>query len=373
MTNTQNEFDVAVLGGGLCGLAAALLLHEAGKSVYVLEAREVPGGRVRSVFDQSGEYVADLGPTWIWPAYQPVMTRWIEKLELSVSPQFDTGDAILDHGAGQPPQRAFLPGQVGTVRVAGGSQALVDALAEKLPDGTIRTGTRARSVTTGPDGVYVGLGSESPVRARQLIVAIPPRIALNTVEWQPLLPRDLADALDMTPTWMAPHAKVVVLYETPFWREHGLSGRVASRAGPIVECHDHCADNGSTVALWGFIGWPREIRVKQGEELPNQIRAQMKRCFGTETPDPVAIHIEEWSQDPLVASRSDLTGPMAHPSVGPAALRRLYFEERVSFAGSETAEQSPGLIEGAFDAAERAASSILGTNISRGLESAGQK
>ena len=371
MSSTQNEFDVAVLGGGLCGLAAALLLHEAGKSVGVLEARETPGGRVRSVFDQSGKYIADLGPTWIWPAYQPVMTRWIEKLGLSVSPQFDTGDAILDHGDGQPPQQGFMPGQIGNMRVVGGSQAMVEALAERRPHGTVRTGTRARSVATGPEGVSVGIGSETPVRARQLIVAMPPRIALSTVNWQPQLPRDLADALDMTPTWMAPHAKVVVLYEKPFWRELGLSGRIASRAGPIVECHDHCADDGSTAALWGFIGWPHEMRIKLSDELPNQIRAQLKRCFGAETPDPVAVHIEEWSQDPLVASRNDLTAAMAHPSVGPAALRRLYFEGRVSFAGSETAEQSPGLIEGAFDAAERAASSILGTNISRGLEAAG--
>lgn len=373
MNGTQDEVDVIVLGGGLSGLAAASLLHEAGRSVCVLEARERPGGRIRSVFDERGRYLADLGPTWIWPAYQPVITRWIDRLGLSVFSQFDNGDAILDYGVDQSPQRTFVPGQVGTMRVVGGSQAIVDALAGRLPGGTVRTGRRARWIEAGPEEITVGTGTETPLRGRHLIVALPPRIALNTVNWQPELPRELRYALTTSPTWMAPHAKVAVLYEKAFWRESGLSGRIASRAGPVVECHDHCNGDGTMPALWGFIGWPHDMRVKLGDKLENEVRTQLKRCFGAGSPDPTAIHIEDWSQDPFVTSRDDLVEPLAHPSAGPAALRKLYFEGRISFAGSETAEQSPGLIEGAFDAAERAVSSILGAGAASGLDVSRQR
>lgn len=50
--------DIVVLGGGLAGLAAAYELESAGHNVTVLEARKVPGGRVRTLRDfPDGLYV----------------------------------------------------------------------------------------------------------------------------------------------------------------------------------------------------------------------------------------------------------------------------------------------------------------------------
>ncbi len=63
--------DVAVVGAGLAGLAAARALLAAGRSVLVLEARERVGGRVWSVPLSTGG-VADLGAQWIGPTQERI-------------------------------------------------------------------------------------------------------------------------------------------------------------------------------------------------------------------------------------------------------------------------------------------------------------
>lgn len=368
MSSSHSDAEIIVIGAGLSGLASALLLIEAGRTVRIVEARDRPGGRIRSVIEKkSDDFVADLGPTWIWPSFQPVVAHWVTKLELDLFPQFESGNAILDYGPGNKPESRFLPGQVGNLRVAGGLQAMIDRLVALLPDGVIMTNAPVLSVSSTASGVELKLSSdECPhLSCERAIVAVPPRIAAASIDWKPELPTALTRALEATPTWMAPHAKIVALYEKPFWRNKGLSGRIASQAGPIVEGHDHCGPDGSPAAIFGFIGWPHEVRAEAGSNLEAEVRAQLKRCFGADNPEPLSVHVEDWARDQLVASSKDLTEPMSHPDVGPNVLREAHAEERIWFAGSETARRSPGLVEGAFDAAERTVAGLthLGTAV----------
>ncbi len=352
---------VIVIGAGISGLATANLLRDAGHKVLVLEARDQPGGRVRSVRDgERGGYLGDLGPTWMWPDVQPIIVSWLSRLELDVVEQFDTGHAVLEYEENSVPVTNHIPGQLGTVRVHGGTQAIIDGLAGALPDGVIQSNAPVTSVVVDAQGVKIITRSDTvrEFTATRLVVAVPPRLAVSAIDWQPTLSTSLRAALGSMPTWMAPHAKVVAIYDTPFWRERGLSGRIASRVGPIVEAHDHSGAGGADAALWGFLGWPHDMRAEYNGVLKDQIEAQLARCFGADAPTPTAIHIMDWATDPFVAVPDDLTGPMSHPTVGPNVLREPHFDERVYFAGAETAVQSPGLIEGAFAAAEHAAASI---------------
>jgi monoamine oxidase len=162
-----------------------------------------------------------------------------------------------------------------------------------------------------------------------------------------------------TPTWMSTHAKAVALYDRPFWRDVGLAGRIASRTGPLVEAHDHSSADGTTAAIFGFVGLPPDVRQKDPEGLKQAIRNQLAQCFGPEAIQPNALVVQDWASNPHVVTDLDLSGPAHHPDVGPAILRQTFLDGRIRFAVSETSDVSPGLIEGALAAGERAALDIL--------------
>jgi monoamine oxidase len=64
--------EIAIVGGGLTGLAVANLLRTEGKDFRLFEARSRLGGRIFTVEEPSG-LALDLGPTWFWPAENPLL------------------------------------------------------------------------------------------------------------------------------------------------------------------------------------------------------------------------------------------------------------------------------------------------------------
>ena len=90
---TTANHDVIIIGGGLAGLSCAVRLHEAGKSVLVLEATDRVGGRVRS--DVVDGFVLDHGFQVLLTAY-PACRELLDYSELKLRP-FEPG-ALVRHG-----------------------------------------------------------------------------------------------------------------------------------------------------------------------------------------------------------------------------------------------------------------------------------
>ena len=351
--------DVVVVGAGLSGLTAASLLLEAGINVRLVEAGKEIGGRIRALRDPaSGRALADLGPTWVWPKYQPVVARWLEALGIETFEQFNDGDAVI-LGYGPKPIRQPLPGQDGMVRLAGGPTALIDALAKQIGLNNIRCSTSVTGLfEDGPKRISVQLGSGEILPADKVIVAVPLRVAVTTLDL-PWAPQPLINAMRETPTWMSTHAKAVALFERPFWRAAGLSGRIASRNGPLVEAHDHTGIDGAPAAIFGFVGWPPEVRRRNPEGLRRAILEQLTECFGQSAARPVSLALQDWATNPQIVTELDISQPSGHPEIGPSVLRQPHIGGRVWFAVSEASDVSPGLVEGALAAGERAALSVL--------------
>lgn len=65
------------------------------------------------------------------------------------------------------------------------------------------------------------------------IFTLPPRLVAYHIEFSPSHPPELIVDIGKKPTWMAGQAKVVAVYDCPFWMKAGLSRYVLSDVGPL--------------------------------------------------------------------------------------------------------------------------------------------
>ena len=353
----EHDITVAIVGGGLSGLAACYLLNKAGIGAHLFEANGRLGGRILSLTDpRSGAYLGDLGPTWVWSEFQPIASRWLHELGMETYDQYQAGYLVLDLSADSAPERAYLPHQQSSTRLVGGPRALVDQLTQAIPAPHIHMNARLLDVQDHQNQLRLRFdmeGQTQSVECQKLIAAAPLRLMAKTIGWGETLSPSILNIMAAAPTWMSTQAKATIVYESPFWRSNGLSGNVFSRVGPLAEIHDHCGRDGSPAALFGFVGVPHSDR--QLLNLKAAIIHQLERCFGEQAANPVQYEIKDWAQDPFICSSQDLKTTPQHPSVLHPTTREPHCGGRIIFAGAESAEISPGLIEGALNAAERAA------------------
>ena len=239
-------------------------------------------------------------------------------------------------------------------RIVGGSARLAYRLAAELGDRVVPHAAVEAIVASG-GGVEARAGG-ARVRARRAIVAVPPALAAR-IRFEPSLPPLRDQALQRLP--MASVTKVAAIYDRPFWRERGLSGRALSDRGPIASTFDNSPPDGQPGVLIGFVPGrrSRDLSRQPSDERRRIVLEELTRLFGQDAATPVAYLEKDWSADPWtrgcyfgLAAPGSITGPLRELR-DPVGL--------IHWAGAETTFESYGGMDGAVISGERAAAEAV--------------
>ncbi|KAI8818331.1 uncharacterized protein EV422DRAFT_180527 [Fimicolochytrium jonesii] len=249
------------------------------------------------------------------------------------------------------------------MRLEEGAATISKRLAALLPQSRIILSAAVQSIEQlSPDGsVTVFTNSTNiPYRARTVIFTAPPP-QYTRVKWSPELPA-LKKHFTQRSTAMGYYTKVVLRYSTAFWRDNGLSGEMVSHCGPVSLVFDTCSGDAGVACLTAFLlsGAGREWSAQP----PSQRKSVILHHLRTLTSSDLALHpIEYIEQD---WSAEEYSGGCPVASMGCGLLTQYGTEIRavhgnVHFAGTETATEWCGYMEGAVGSGERVAREVVGS------------
>ena len=339
--------DVAIVGGGVSGLVTAIRLLEAGVSCKVLESQDRVGGRLLTHTSSAGRF--DLGATWYWPGDTRVAAL-IEELRLPTHPHHLAGDAMY-HVPGGAQRIDGNPIDVVSGRFSHGASSLAERLADRLGD-VISLRTTVHEVDHSERELQIG-HTHGSLSARHVVLALPPPLAVHGISFRPPLPDRLHELATVTPVWMGTVTKAVVVYREPFWRCRKLAGAAISHVGPLRELHDMSGVNGNPAALFGFAPLPPAAPTPTEHDIVNQL----VEVFGPEAAEPLEVIIKDWRLE-RHAVPPDATPLMPMQTYAHPRYQEPAGDGRIHWASTETSPDSPGHIEGAIAAAERAVKAI---------------
>ncbi|KAK2021865.1 flavin-containing amine oxidoreductase [Colletotrichum zoysiae] len=256
------------------------------------------------------------------------------------------------------------------LRVRQGTQLFSRGLASSLPEGVVRLNRPVRAVVRdGHPGVGGGGGryavkvqtDEGVLAARKVITTIPGP-ALKSISFQPALP--LPKQAWIESLSYGYYTKAMMQFESPFWVERGFCGLAQSFVGPASVVRDTSVPADSKHVLTCFVAGDRG-RAWAALDTPaareESLLAQLAQLFGCEDVRGrfVRMSTYEWVRDEWSGWGCPCTSlaPGVLDALGGDGLRKPCGD--LHFAGTETAGEWKGYMEGAVRSGERAAAEVI--------------
>jgi monoamine oxidase len=239
-------------------------------------------------------------------------------------------------------------------RLTGGAQQVCDRLAAELGDAVVLDAPVTSITCLGDDAAIVRAG-ERETTARRVVLALAPPL-LASIAFEPPLPAERQSLVRRT--WMGSYVKAAVVYERAWWRDRGLSGLAYADSGPVQMVVDDSPPGGAPGVLVGFAaGAPaRDLQRLDEAQRRDTLIAAIGRAVADDAPPPAAYREVDWAGEPWSRGAPvALMGPGTLTEVGPALRRPV---GPLHWAGTDTATEWPGYIEGALQAGDRAAGEV---------------
>ena len=246
------------------------------------------------------------------------------------------------------------PGGAQQDHFPGGTHEMSVRMAAELGD-RIRLGAPVSRIEWSPDAVAV-MSAAGTVEARRAVVSVPPAQRLDIdiapappIEYQQLAQRWPQGAL----------TKSYAAYPRPFWRDSGLSGQSLSDQGPVFITFDASPGSGPDYSgpgiLLGFTD-PRGHDALPAEQRRAAVLANFTAVFGPQAAEPIDFVDQRWGAETFAPG-----GPTA--AVPPGSWTQFGRLLRtpvgpLHWAGTETADEWTGFMDGAVRSGQRAAGEV---------------
>ncbi len=234
----------------------------------------------------------------------------------------------------------------------GGMHQIAARMADEL-GARVVLGAAVRTIMQDENGVQVET-DKGDFAARRIIVAAPPG-PIARIRFEPHLPAARDGLHQRMP--MGAIIKAIVAYKTPFWRDLGFSGQVATDDDTLGLMMEDAAETGAPTLLCFIEGrHALEMSAAGREVRQKKIIASLVRFFGPQAADYIAYEDNDWLLEPFTHGYVGHMPPGVMTRFG-HALREPC--GRIHWAGTETATEWAGYLEGAMRSGIRAAQEVI--------------